>query len=134
MIYNKAFLKGNFDVFKSLVTEQVPDKLSEIKTALVPSIDNVLESMLKGNRSIEKTEINVDFLSKNNSLEGLKLHLLYTVADFQVADAPQTAIDADKETIKAGISQEDIEIEKLEIDVNEGLLTIDIIIPFVIEK
>lgn len=134
MIYNKAFLKGNFDVFKNLVTEQVPAKLSEIKTDIVPAIDNVLEDMLKGNRSIEKTEINVDFLSKNNSLEGIKLHLLYTVADFQVADAPQTAIDADKETIRSAISQDNIEIENLDIDVTEGLLTLDIIIPFTVEK
>lgn len=119
MIYNKAFLNGNFDTFYNMLTQAVPAKLTEIKTKVLPGIDQFLENMLQGYSSIEKTSIDLAF---EEGFKGLTLTLVYTVEDFQVPDAPQSAIDADIATLKQGLVFEGLESRDFSIDVNSGAL------------
>ena len=126
MIYNKAFLKGNFDQVYTAFTQNIPEKLQTFKQQVLPGIDAFLEKMLQGYNSIEKTSIDMQVLEK---FKGLQVNIVYTVDDFKVPDAPQKAIDADKQTLQENLAIEGFELTALDIDVNEGLLKLTYTIP-----
>ena len=126
MIYNKAFLKGNFDQVYTAFTQNIPEKLQAFKQQVLSGIDAFLEKMLQGYNSIEKTSIDMQVLEK---FKGLQVNIVYTVDDFKVPDAPQKAIDADKQTLQENLAIEGFELTALDIDVNEGLLKLTYTIP-----
>lgn len=130
MIYNKSFLSGNFDAFSTLMSQQIPQALQNIKGVVLPGIDNFLNQMLQGYNTIEKTSVNVGLDNEKNTIKGLKLDLVYTVGDFKVNDAPQDAVDADVRTLKENLVFEGLTLIDLKIDINNGQLTIQYEVPF----
>lgn len=126
MIYNKAFLKGNFDQVYTAFTQTIPGKLQAFKQQVLPGIDQFLDKMLQGYNSIEKTSIDMKVL---DDFKGIQIDIVYTVDDFKVPDAPQKAIDADKQTIQENLTIEGFELTTLDIDVNGGLLKLSYTIP-----
>lgn len=128
-----TFNKGNYNDWDTFVRITLPNSIDLIEQVIISQIDTVLLSMLGNNAKITKESINITQNCDREHLEGITLDLLYIVDDFKVPDAPEKAVMADTEAIKGMLISGDdsYTLNDINIDVNQGTLTLQFYIPFV---
>lgn len=124
------FLSGNYNSFDDLIHKDLPEVQTFFEQTILSVIDKTLLSMLGRGCEIEKSEINANVICESGKVESVDFELTYTVADFQVPDAPADAIAKDTEAIEETLKIDRCEVKEVEIDVKTGVLHIVLSIPF----
>ena len=128
---SSQFNSGNYNSWDKLVKETLPEVNNTIRNVLIPKIDAILDSMLGGaNAEYTKESIDVSQNFEANQISGVICDIVYTVDDFQVADAPKDAIDTDVQAITDALKNEKYNITKVDISTNDGKLSITAEIDF----
>ena len=128
---SSQFNSGNYNSWDKLVKQTLPKVNSTIRNVLIPKIDSILDSMLGGaNAEYTKESIDISQNFEANQISGVICDIVYTVDDFQVADAPRDAIDTDVKAITEALQNEKYKITKVEISTNDGKLSITAEIDF----
>lgn len=128
---SSQFNSGNYNSWDKLVKETLPEVNNTIRNVLIPKIDAILDSMLGGvNAEYTKESINISQNFEANQISGVICDIVYTVDDFQVADAPKDAIDTDVQAITNALQNEKYKITKVDISTNDGKLSITAEIDF----
>lgn len=120
------FSSGNYNSWDELVRITLPFINKKMRNEIIPSLDNVLISMLGygSEEGISKQSIDVSQIFENNSIKGVRFEVSYFVDDFLSPGAPKEAIDEDCESIKNAVTTEDIKVSEISIDVQKGILKI----------
>lgn len=128
-----TFNIGNYNDWDTFVRITLPNSIDLIEQVIISQIDTALLSMLGNNARITKESINVTQQCDRDHMEGIVLDIIYIVEDFKVPDAPDKAILADTEAIKGMLISGDdsYTLNEINIDVNQGTLTLQFYIPFV---
>lgn len=124
-----TFSTGNYNEFEELVTLKMPGVSETIRNNILPRIENVLNSMLKGMRGVKGKSLNVEPLINQNNFTGFVCTIIYEVEDFNVPEAPKEAIQEDVDNISKAIADEINHLKEVTINTSTGLLTIVYEIP-----
>lgn len=123
---DKSFASGNYNSWEKFTRETLPQKTDVVKLRLVPSIDQILESMLGEFSNIHK--ISADVTPVFDEYIRIGVSLIYEVEDFKAPDVPTKAVEADTQAIKDSLEEQfkedDISIESVAINTNSGELTV----------
>lgn len=115
---SRVFNKGNFNEWEKFCVETLPTINYNIRHKIIPQIDDVLISMLGERSNIIKESINTKQVFDENGMKSIYLDLVYIVNDWKVIDAPQKAIDADKQALLEALNDE--QITSLDINTSTG--------------
>lgn len=124
-----TFSTGNYNEFEELVTLKMPGVSETIRNNILPKIENVLNSMLKGMKGVKGKSLNVELSINQNSFMGFICTIIYEVEDFNVPEAPKEAIQEDVDNISKAIADEINHLKEVTINTSTGLLTIVYEIP-----
>lgn len=124
-----TFSTGNYNEFEELVTLKMPGVSETIRNNILPKIENVLNSMLKGMRGVRGKSLNVEPSINQNNFMGFICTIIYEVEDFNVPEAPKEAIQEDVDNISKAIADEINHLKEVTINTSTGLLTIVYEIP-----
>ena len=128
---SSQFNSGNYNSWDKLVKQTLPEVNNTIRNVLIPKIDSILDSMLGGtNAEYTKESIDISQNFEANQISGVICDIVYTVDDFQVADAPRDAIDTDVKAITEALQNKKYKITKVDISTNDGKLSITAEIDF----
>lgn len=123
---DKSFASGNYNSWEKFTRETLPQKTDVVKLRLVPSIDQILESMLGEFSNVHK--ISADVTPVFDEYIRVGVSLVYEVEDFKAPDVPTKAVEADTQAIKNSLEEQfkedDISIESVAINTNSGELTV----------
>ena len=122
----KTFAKGNYNVWEKFIKETLPQQSEFFRSSLIPSIDEVLESMLGSYSNIHKTSI--DIAPTFDEYLTIKAIIVYGVDDFEAPDVPTDAVKKDEDAVRSFLEEQfkdTIAIDKVSIDVNTGALTVE---------
>lgn len=123
---DKSFASGNYNSWEKFTRETLPQKTDVIKLRLVPSIDQILESMLGEFSNTHK--ISADVTPVFDEYIRIGVSLVYEVEDFKAPDVPTKAVETDTQAIKNSLEEQfkedDISIESVAINTNSGELTV----------
>lgn len=122
----KSFASGNYNSWEKFTRETLPQRTDTIKLKLVPSIDQILESMLGEFSNVHK--ISADIAPVFDEYIRIGVSLVYEVEDFKAPDVPTKAVEADTQAIKNSLEEQfkedDISIESVAINTNSGELIV----------
>ncbi len=123
---DKSFASGNYNSWEKFTRETLPQKTDIVKLKLVPSIDQILESMLGEFSNILK--ISADVTPVFDEYIRIGVSLVYEVEDFKAPDVPTKAVEADTQAIKNSLEEQlkedEISIESVKINISSGELTV----------
>lgn len=123
---DKSFASGNYNSWEKFTRETLPQRTDTIKLKLVPSIDQILESMLGEFSNVHK--ISADITPVFDEYIRIGVSLVYEVEDFKAPDVPTKAVETDTQAIKNSLEEQfkedDISIESVAINTNSGELTV----------
>lgn len=133
---NSQFNSGNYNEWDNLVKEILPQINKTLRYTAIPKIDEKLNAMVGYNADITKEDISIEQIVDKDGLKGIKASISYYVDEFKVPNAPQDAIDTDKEAIVNYLNCDMFEVIDIDIDTNEGMLnlTIEMLIEDFIEN
>ena len=123
---DKTFAKGNYNEWEKFVKETLPQQSELFRSSLIPSIDEVLKSMLGSYSDVHKTSI--DITPTFDEYLTIKAVIVYEVEDFEAPDVPTEAVQKDEDAIRDFLEEQfkdTITIDKIDIDVNTGALTVE---------
>lgn len=123
------FKSGNYNAFESLVKEVLPSKSDLIRYEILLQIENTLKSMLGNLDNVRGESLDITQICNRQGLQGFNCNIVYQVLDFKVPEAPKDAIQEDIESISNNISREDAHLKSVNIDTEQGLLSITYTIP-----
>lgn len=124
-----TFSAGNYNEFEELVTIKMPGVSENIRNNILPKIEGVLNSMLKGLIGVRGKTLNVRPTIGQNKFTGFTCTIIYEVSDFNVPEAPKEAIQEDVDSISKAITSEENHLKEVTINTSTGLLTIVYEIP-----
>lgn len=124
-----TFSAGNYNKFEELVTIKMPSISEVIRNNILPRIEGVLNSMLKGMQGVKGKSIDVEPSINQNEFMGFTCTIIFEVEDFNVPEAPKEAIQEDVDNISKAIVIEGNTLKEVTINTSTGLLTIVYEIP-----
>ena len=122
----KTFAKGNYNEWEKFVKETLPQQSELFRSSLIPSIDEVLESMLGSYSNIHKTSI--DIAPTFDEYLTIKAIIVYGVDDFEAPDVPTDAVKKDEDAVRSFLEEGGGGGgggDRVSIDVNTGALTVE---------
>ena len=123
---DRSFASGNYNSWEKFTRETLPQKTDVVKLKLVPSIDQILESMLGEFSNIHK--ISADITPVFDEYIRIGVSLVYEVEDFKAPDVPIKAVEADTQAIKNSLEEQlkedEVSIESVKINTSSGELAI----------
>ena len=123
---DKSFASGNYNSWEKFTRETLPQKTDTVKLKLVPSIDQILGSMLGEFSNIHK--ISADVTPVFDEYIRIGVSLVYEVEDFKAPDVPTKAVEADTQAIKNSLEEQlkedEVSIESVKINTSSGELAI----------
>lgn len=120
-----TFKSGNYNTFEILTKERIPSVGDLIRYTILPQIEDTLTTMLGDSQGVEGDSINVSQIVDKRGLQGFLCKIVYGVEAFKVPEAPQDAIQEDTENLIKSLSREDAHLKNLNIDVQQGKLSLD---------
>lgn len=118
------FKSGNFNKWENFSNNLLPSKNQFIRHALIPLIENTLESMLGERANIEKESIDIAQVCDKDILSAINCTLTYYVEDFKAPDVPKKAVDADQNSIFKTLNISEASLQEVNIDINTGILKV----------
>ena len=100
----KTFAKGNYNEWEKFVKETLPQQSELFRSKLIPSIDEVLESMLGVYSNIHKTSI--DIAPTFDEYLTIKAIIVYGIDDFEAPDVPTDAVKKDEDAVRAFLEEQ----------------------------
>lgn len=123
------FEDGNFNEWENLFREFFPRVENTVRSILLPTLDDTLDSMLGIDVEGVKKSINVQQCIENQDISGVNITVVYNTDEFHVETAPQTAIEQDNEAIKSVLVKAGLHVDTVSIDTSCGDVVVIINIP-----
>lgn len=128
MAISKQFKTGNYNEWENLVEVTLANINASIRNEIIPLIEETLLTMLGNRSAINRSKLEV-IQDCKQELKGIYLNIEYDVEDWNVPEAPKSAIEADENVLKETFVVEGKELSNLEIDTTSGKLSIQYYIP-----